>query len=59
MDWGKHPALNWRCANFCAMVAATRAFAVMETTMFDDLTERGVPMRVLARNYNRVLVARL
>jgi 4-amino-4-deoxy-L-arabinose transferase-like glycosyltransferase len=37
----------------------TRAFAVMETTMFDDLTERGVPMRVLARNYNRVLVARL
>ncbi len=35
-----------------------RAFAVMEKTMFDDLTNRGVPMRVLARNVNRVLVAR-
>lgn len=37
----------------------SRAFAVMEQTMFDDLTERGVPMRVLARSFNRVLVSRL
>ena len=36
----------------------TRAFAVMEKSMFDDLTGRGVPMRVLARTVNRVLVAR-
>ncbi len=36
----------------------SRAFAVMEKTMFDDLTNRGVPMRLLARTVNRVLVAR-
>jgi 4-amino-4-deoxy-L-arabinose transferase-like glycosyltransferase len=36
----------------------SRAFAVMEKTMFDDLTSRGVPMRLVARNVNRVLVAR-
>jgi 4-amino-4-deoxy-L-arabinose transferase-like glycosyltransferase len=36
----------------------SRAFAVMENTMFDDLTSRGVPMRVVARNVNHILVAR-
>jgi len=36
----------------------TRAFAVMETSMFDDLWRRGVPMRVVARSAQRVLVAR-
>jgi 4-amino-4-deoxy-L-arabinose transferase-like glycosyltransferase len=34
------------------------AFAVMEKSMFDDLKNRGVPMRLIARNWNRVLVAR-
>jgi 4-amino-4-deoxy-L-arabinose transferase-like glycosyltransferase len=36
----------------------SRAFAVMEKTMFDDLQRRGVPMRLLAQNVNRVLVSR-
>jgi 4-amino-4-deoxy-L-arabinose transferase-like glycosyltransferase len=37
--------------------AQTRAFAVMETTMFDDFKRREVPMRPIARDANRVLVA--
>jgi hypothetical protein len=36
----------------------TPAFAVMEKTMFDDFKSRGVPMRLVAQNVNRVLVAR-
>ena len=36
-----------------------QAFAVMEKTMFDDLKQRGVPMRPVAATANRVLVARL
>jgi len=36
-----------------------QAFAVMEKTMFDDLKQRGVPMRPVAASANRVLVARL
>ncbi len=36
----------------------SRAFAVMEKTMFDDLARRGVPMRLVAENVNRMLVAR-
>jgi 4-amino-4-deoxy-L-arabinose transferase-like glycosyltransferase len=39
--------------------APTQAFAVMEKTMFDDLKSRGVPMRLVAANARRVLVARL
>jgi hypothetical protein len=35
------------------------AFAIMEKAMFDDLKNRGVPMRLVAQNANRVLVARL
>jgi hypothetical protein len=38
--------------------AQTTAFAVMETTMFDDLKSRGVPMREVTRDVHRVLVAR-
>jgi 4-amino-4-deoxy-L-arabinose transferase-like glycosyltransferase len=34
------------------------AFAVMEKSMFDDLKSRGVPMRLIGQDYNRVLVAR-
>ena len=36
----------------------TRAYAVMEKSMYDDLKSRRVPMRLLARDVNRVLVAR-
>ena len=35
-----------------------QAFAVMEKSMFDDLKNRGVPMRLVAHTWNRVLVAR-
>jgi hypothetical protein len=38
--------------------AQPRAFAVMEKSMFDTLKSRGTPMRVIARDVNRVLVAR-
>jgi 4-amino-4-deoxy-L-arabinose transferase-like glycosyltransferase len=38
--------------------AQRRAFAVMEKSMFDDLNARGVPMRLIAQNVTRVLVAR-
>jgi hypothetical protein len=31
----------------------------MEKAMFDDLKNRGVPMRLIAQNANRVLVSRL
>ena len=36
----------------------SRAFAVMEKSMFEDLKSRGVPMRLLATDVNRVVVAR-
>jgi 4-amino-4-deoxy-L-arabinose transferase-like glycosyltransferase len=36
----------------------SRAFAVMEKTMFEDLKSRGVPMRLVATDVNRVMVAR-
>ena len=36
-----------------------QAFAIMEKAMFEDLKNRGVPMRLIAQNANRVLVARL
>jgi 4-amino-4-deoxy-L-arabinose transferase-like glycosyltransferase len=36
-----------------------QAFAVMEKTMFNELKQRGVPMRPVAATANRVLVARL
>ncbi len=38
--------------------AQTRAFAVMERPMFDDLKRRGAPMREVSRDARRVLVAR-
>jgi 4-amino-4-deoxy-L-arabinose transferase-like glycosyltransferase len=36
----------------------TRAYAVMEKSMFDRLKSRAVPMRLVAADVNRVLVAR-
>jgi hypothetical protein len=38
--------------------AASCAYAVMEKKMFGELAAQGVPMRELARDANRVLVAR-
>jgi 4-amino-4-deoxy-L-arabinose transferase-like glycosyltransferase len=38
--------------------ALTEGYAVMETSMYDDLKSRGIPMREIARNIRRVLVAR-
>jgi 4-amino-4-deoxy-L-arabinose transferase-like glycosyltransferase len=38
--------------------AAPDAYAVMEKTMFDKLKSQGIPMREVARDANRVLVAR-
>jgi len=57
---GKAPAAEiGDVAEFLRRWAApTQAFAVMEKGMFDDLRNRGVPMRKLAQNVNRVLVAR-
>jgi 4-amino-4-deoxy-L-arabinose transferase-like glycosyltransferase len=36
----------------------SQAFAVMENGMYDELTRRGVAMRVVGRNFGKVLVAR-
>jgi 4-amino-4-deoxy-L-arabinose transferase-like glycosyltransferase len=36
----------------------SKAYAVMEPPMFDDLKSRGVPMREVARDVQRVLVSR-
>jgi 4-amino-4-deoxy-L-arabinose transferase-like glycosyltransferase len=36
----------------------SQAYAVMENSMFDDLTSRGVPMREVARDVHRTLAAR-
>jgi 4-amino-4-deoxy-L-arabinose transferase-like glycosyltransferase len=38
--------------------AQSQAFAVMENGMYDELKGRGVAMRVLGRNFGKVLVAR-
>jgi 4-amino-4-deoxy-L-arabinose transferase-like glycosyltransferase len=38
--------------------AQAQAFAVMENGMYDELTRRGVAMRVLGRNFGKVVVAR-
>jgi 4-amino-4-deoxy-L-arabinose transferase-like glycosyltransferase len=38
--------------------AQSQAFAVMENGMYDELKVRGVAMRVLGRNFGKVLVAR-
>jgi 4-amino-4-deoxy-L-arabinose transferase-like glycosyltransferase len=38
--------------------AAPQAFALMESTMFDQLRQQGAPMRVIAQASHRVLAAR-
>jgi 4-amino-4-deoxy-L-arabinose transferase-like glycosyltransferase len=62
LDYGLRKAPGAEIADVAQFIrlwsAQTRAYAVMERSMFDDLTSRGVPMRLLAHNVNRVLVAR-
>ena len=62
LDYGLRHAPGAEIAGideFLAVWSADRpAFAVMEWSMFDTLKDRGVPMRELARDLHRVLVAR-
>jgi 4-amino-4-deoxy-L-arabinose transferase-like glycosyltransferase len=63
LDYGLRKAPEAQIADVAEFLrrwsAPTQAFAVMEKTMFDDLKSRGVPMRLVAANLKRVLVARL
>ncbi len=38
--------------------SADKAYAVMDTEMVDPMSARGMPMRILGRDAQRVLVAR-
>jgi 4-amino-4-deoxy-L-arabinose transferase-like glycosyltransferase len=56
---GKNPGAELDVAEFLRRWSPpSRAFAVMEKSMFEDLKGRGVPMRVVAQTVSRVLVAR-
>jgi 4-amino-4-deoxy-L-arabinose transferase-like glycosyltransferase len=63
LDYGLRKAPGAEIADVAEFLrrwsSPTQAFAVMEKTMFDDLKSRGVPMRLVAANVRRVLVARL
>jgi 4-amino-4-deoxy-L-arabinose transferase-like glycosyltransferase len=63
LDYGLRKAPGAEIADVAEFLrrwsSPTQAFAVMEKTMFNDLKSRGVPMRLVAKNANRVLVARL
>jgi 4-amino-4-deoxy-L-arabinose transferase-like glycosyltransferase len=62
LDYGLRKAPDAGIADLAEFLrrwsAPTRAFAVMDKKMFDDFNNRGVPMRLVARNAERVLVAR-
>jgi len=61
LDYGlrKAPGAEIAVAEFLRRWdSQSRAFAVMEKRMFEDLKSRGVPMRLLATDVNRVIVAR-
>jgi hypothetical protein len=62
LDYGLRKAPGAEIADVAQFVrlwsSQTRAYAVMERGMFEDLQKRGVPMRVAAQTYSRVLVAR-
>ena len=62
LDYGLRKAPGAEIADVAEFLrrwsAPAQAFAVMEKTMFDDLKDRGVPMRLVAQNAKRVLVAR-
>jgi 4-amino-4-deoxy-L-arabinose transferase-like glycosyltransferase len=63
LDYGLRKAPGVEIADVAEFIrrwsSPAQAFAVMEKTMFDDLKSRGVPMRLVAENAKRVLVARL
>jgi len=62
LDYGLNRAPNLGVADIDEFIslwsAQTQAFAVMDIGTFKNLTERGVPMRNLGQNVQRVLVAR-
>jgi len=62
LDYGLRKAPDAEIADVAEFLrrwsSPSQAFAVMEKTMFNDLKSRGVPMRLVAENINRVLVAR-
>jgi 4-amino-4-deoxy-L-arabinose transferase-like glycosyltransferase len=61
LDFGlrKAPDAEIGMAEFLARwESQPQAYAVMDNKTFDNLKERGVPMRIVVRNVSRVLVAR-
>jgi 4-amino-4-deoxy-L-arabinose transferase-like glycosyltransferase len=62
LDYGLRKAPEAEIADVAEFLrrwsSQTRAYAVMEKRMFEDFQSRGVPMRLVARSVNRVLVAR-
>jgi 4-amino-4-deoxy-L-arabinose transferase-like glycosyltransferase len=62
LDYGLRKAPGAEIADVAEFLrrwsAQTRAFAVMEKSMFEDFKGRGVPMRLVAQDVSRVLVAR-
>lgn len=62
LDFGLHHDTVAELPSVADFVAEWRVlpvgFAVMERPLFDDLSARGVPMREMARDLHRVLVAR-
>jgi hypothetical protein len=62
LDYGLRKAPEAEIADVAEFLrrwsSQTRAYAVMEKRMFEDFKSRGVPMRLVARSVNRVLVAR-
>jgi hypothetical protein len=61
LDFGlrKAPSGEIDMAEFLPLwESQTRAYAVMDKRTFDNLKERGVPMRTVFRNVSHVLVAR-
>ena len=62
LDYGLRKAPDAGIADLAEFLrrwsAPTQAFAVMDKRMFDDFNSRGVPMRLVAQDAQRVLVAR-
>ncbi len=62
LDYGLRKAPDAEIADTAEFVrrwtSQSRAFAVMERSMFETLKTQGTPMRLVAQNENRVLVAR-
>ena len=62
LDYGLRKAPRAEIADMAEFLRrwalGSRAFAVMERSMFDELKSQGVPMRLVAQDATRVLVAR-